>query len=312
LPESVAGEIERRSTGNERVKSKVEPRRWRSTSRYGRLSPRGGLIEANGAFYGKTESDGASFGGTVFRITADGDLTTLHSFDCVTEGCSLMAGLGPVDVNRSEKFEAILPILWLMAGAAGDLELLGGSGKHHFPKGCPFCVLLREDHFEEFPAKRKERPDITHVFLVTDSVECTTVFRARQDDRTTMRCGHRARHLALTSLARVLTWQRQANDPARARHTALQFAGARSAAGGRASARAGSPTPTHADETARYTTSMLVSAKKEPSRGWMSRLFLPIQPNPPCYARSRSKNASCSMTGCTCTDPAHHSRRRAR
>jgi adenine-specific DNA-methyltransferase len=79
--------------------------------------------------------------------------------------------LDPVDVNRGEKYEAILPILWLMAGAAGDLELAKGSGRHHFPKGCPFCVLLREDHFKEFAARLKERPDITHVFLVTDSVE---------------------------------------------------------------------------------------------------------------------------------------------
>ena len=58
-----------------------------------------------------------------------------------------------------------------MAGASGDLELSKGSGKYHFPKGCPFCVLLQEDHFKEFAAKLAEQPDITHVFLVTDSVE---------------------------------------------------------------------------------------------------------------------------------------------
>ena len=58
-----------------------------------------------------------------------------------------------------------------MAGASGDLELSKGSGKYHFPKGCPFCVLLREDHFKEFAAKLVERPEITHVFLITDSVE---------------------------------------------------------------------------------------------------------------------------------------------
>lgn len=79
--------------------------------------------------------------------------------------------LDPAEVKRGEKYEAILPILWMMAGATGDLELSKGSGKHHFPKGCPFCVLLREDHFKEFEAKLTARPDITHVFLVTDSVE---------------------------------------------------------------------------------------------------------------------------------------------
>jgi adenine-specific DNA-methyltransferase len=79
--------------------------------------------------------------------------------------------LDPAEVKRGEKYEAILPILWMMAGASGDLELSKGSGKYHFPKGCPFCVLLREDHFKEFAAKLAERPEITHVFLVTDSVE---------------------------------------------------------------------------------------------------------------------------------------------
>jgi len=79
--------------------------------------------------------------------------------------------LDPADVGRGEKYEAILPILWMMAGAAGDLELSKGSGKHHFPKGSPFCVLIREDHFKEFAAKLATRPDITHIFLVTDSVE---------------------------------------------------------------------------------------------------------------------------------------------
>jgi adenine-specific DNA-methyltransferase len=79
--------------------------------------------------------------------------------------------LDPVDVGRGERYEAILPILWLMAGAAGEPELAKGSGKYHFPKGSPFCVLLKEDHFKEFSAKLAARPDISHVFLVTDSVE---------------------------------------------------------------------------------------------------------------------------------------------
>jgi len=79
--------------------------------------------------------------------------------------------LDPAEVKRGDTYEAILPILWIMAGASGDLELSKGSGKYHFPKGCPFCVLLREDHFKEFEGKLTERPEITHVFLVTDSSE---------------------------------------------------------------------------------------------------------------------------------------------
>src|ERR1019366_6797130 len=79
--------------------------------------------------------------------------------------------LDPAEVKRGEKYGAILPILWMMAGAFGDLDLSKGLGKYHFPKGCPFCVLLREDHFKEFAVRIADRPDITHVFLVTDSVE---------------------------------------------------------------------------------------------------------------------------------------------
>jgi uncharacterized repeat protein (TIGR03803 family) len=60
--------------------------------------PLGGLVQAtNGDFYGTTESGGASNAcsggcGTVFKITARGTLTTLHSFDS-TDGSSPYAGL---------------------------------------------------------------------------------------------------------------------------------------------------------------------------------------------------------------------------
>ena len=79
--------------------------------------------------------------------------------------------LDPSSVKRGESFEAVLPILWMMAGMSGELELSKGTANYHFPKDCPFCVLLREDWYKEFAAKLADRPDITHVFLVTDSVE---------------------------------------------------------------------------------------------------------------------------------------------
>jgi len=87
--------------------------------------------------------------------------------------------LDPVEIKRGEMYEGILPILWIMAGASGDLDLSKGSGKHHFPRGCPFCVLLQEDHFKEFAVKVAERADITHVFLVTDSVEAFHEMRSQ-------------------------------------------------------------------------------------------------------------------------------------
>jgi len=79
--------------------------------------------------------------------------------------------LDPHEVAFGSKFEAILPILWLMAGAKGKPHSIKGSRPYYFPKNSPFAVLLRERHFEEFKQAVKERDDITHIFLVTDSDE---------------------------------------------------------------------------------------------------------------------------------------------
>ena len=44
--------------------------------------PRAGLAQGtDGNFYGTTEGGGARGGGTLFRISPSGTLTTLHSFD---------------------------------------------------------------------------------------------------------------------------------------------------------------------------------------------------------------------------------------
>jgi uncharacterized repeat protein (TIGR03803 family) len=56
--------------------------------------PIAGLIQASdGNFYGTTASIGARGGGSVFKITAAGTLTTLHSFDCSTGVCIPFASL---------------------------------------------------------------------------------------------------------------------------------------------------------------------------------------------------------------------------
>ena len=79
--------------------------------------------------------------------------------------------LDPHEVAYGEKFEAILPILWLAAGAKGDRETARGYSKWFLPKGSPYAVLIQEEHFADFKRALKDRPDITHVFLVTDSEE---------------------------------------------------------------------------------------------------------------------------------------------
>jgi uncharacterized repeat protein (TIGR03803 family) len=56
-------------------------------------SPGGGLVQASdGNFYGITEQGGANAVGTIFRMTPEGAITTLHSFD-LTDGSSGIASL---------------------------------------------------------------------------------------------------------------------------------------------------------------------------------------------------------------------------
>ncbi len=79
--------------------------------------------------------------------------------------------LDPNEVALGSKFENVLPILWLMAGAQGKLVIRNGKKPFYIPDASPFAVLLKERHFSEFRTALATRPDITHVFLVTDSQE---------------------------------------------------------------------------------------------------------------------------------------------
>ena len=79
--------------------------------------------------------------------------------------------LDPHEVAYGERFEAILPILWLMAGAEGERETARGYGKSFLPRNSPYAVLLKEAAFAEFRVALGKRPDIRLVFLVTDSEE---------------------------------------------------------------------------------------------------------------------------------------------
>jgi adenine-specific DNA-methyltransferase len=79
--------------------------------------------------------------------------------------------LDPHEVAYGEKLEAILPILWLMAGAKGQRETDKGEKVWFIPKSSPFAVLIDEHAFSQFKQAIANRPDLTHIFLVTDSLE---------------------------------------------------------------------------------------------------------------------------------------------
>jgi adenine-specific DNA-methyltransferase len=79
--------------------------------------------------------------------------------------------LDPHEVAVGEKFEAILPVLWLMAGAQGKRENDKGEKGCFLPKNSPFAVLIDEHAFTQFKKAITKRDDLKHIFLVTDSIE---------------------------------------------------------------------------------------------------------------------------------------------
>jgi adenine-specific DNA-methyltransferase len=85
--------------------------------------------------------------------------------------------MDPAAVARGDAFEAILPILWLMAGARGTRDNSRGTQPWFAPKTSPFAVLIQEKEFQKFRAKLTNRPDIEWVSLVTDSEENFALMR---------------------------------------------------------------------------------------------------------------------------------------
>ncbi|HCG00489.1 MAG TPA: hypothetical protein DEV93_08070 [Chloroflexi bacterium] len=72
-------------------------------------------------------------------------------------------------VDLGLEFAALLPLLWLGAGAVGEHRLPSDTGGFLVPDDSTFGVLFRESRFRPFRAALDQRPDVTHVWLVTDS-----------------------------------------------------------------------------------------------------------------------------------------------
>ena len=79
--------------------------------------------------------------------------------------------LDPAEVQMGRQFAAILPVLWMMAGARGPLpDAPDPHSPWLIPADCPFAVLIQESRFKEFHRHIEVREDLTHVFIVTNSV----------------------------------------------------------------------------------------------------------------------------------------------
>lgn len=82
-------------------------------------------------------------------------------------------------IEIGERFDAILPALWLTAGAIGDPTRLKVGKSWLLSDTCRFAVLLDEDRLSEFAKGVSQRADLTHVWLVTDSEAAFARMRAR-------------------------------------------------------------------------------------------------------------------------------------
>jgi adenine-specific DNA-methyltransferase len=89
-----------------------------------------------------------------------------------------LAFLDPAHVARGDAFQAVLPILWMIAGCRGEREDSRGSQPWFVPKDSPFAVLIKEKEFRAFRDKLAYRKDIRQVFLITDSEENFASMRA--------------------------------------------------------------------------------------------------------------------------------------
>lgn len=79
--------------------------------------------------------------------------------------------LDPDKVELGTQFDAILPALWLAAGGVGPREPIKAGSHYTIPVRSTYAVLFRESRFRQFRAALAKRPDVTHVWLVTDSDE---------------------------------------------------------------------------------------------------------------------------------------------
>lgn len=88
--------------------------------------------------------------------------------------------LDPQEIQMGRQFAAVLPILWMMAGARGLRPIAPDAhAPWLLPDGCPFVVLMQETRFKEFVRHVESRTDLTHVFIVTNSQD--TVYKLRRE-----------------------------------------------------------------------------------------------------------------------------------
>jgi len=85
--------------------------------------------------------------------------------------------LDPEDIDLGRQFESILPSLWIAAGGIGRRDVPSKKADFSIPGNSSYGVLFRESRFQKFKESLSNRPDVTHVWFVTDSEEAYAEMR---------------------------------------------------------------------------------------------------------------------------------------
>lgn len=86
--------------------------------------------------------------------------------------------LDALSVELGREFERILPILWMMSGGLGPLPSYSDNAEFIFPDGSKFAVLLKENAFPKFRDELLKHSDLSHVFIITDSIEAFATMKS--------------------------------------------------------------------------------------------------------------------------------------
>jgi adenine-specific DNA-methyltransferase len=92
--------------------------------------------------------------------------------------------LDPDDVDLGNQFDSILPSLWLASGGVGAREV-GDAETYVMPPGGKYAVLFHEKAFRRLRKALESRPDVTHVWIVTDSEDAFAEMRSSLSPRIT-------------------------------------------------------------------------------------------------------------------------------
>ncbi len=77
--------------------------------------------------------------------------------------------LEPDSVARGKSFQAIAPLLWMQAGCIGPM-IEEERDTYALPEGCRYGVLFKVAHWRAFTKEVADRTDVTHAYVVTDSL----------------------------------------------------------------------------------------------------------------------------------------------